>query len=225
MYMVQVLSAEDLARYFPPMPPYNIRQFGDAEGSRTCSGADGGRGFICLSPACMHDVTFGHRSPLHARRDNAPEAASSSPRGRDWIEFVEPPLTTDGVFEPQRAPPATPLDLILVPGVAFDTAGARLGKGGGYYDVWIQALRAGGFTATKGVDEFSAQSHGDHIDSGCTGPARRGEVPLVVAVGYDPQLLQVGSVPMDPALDQRMDAVATPERLVVCTKVMDLGAF
>jgi 5-formyltetrahydrofolate cyclo-ligase len=48
-----------------------------------------------------------------------------------------------GTREPPPALPAVPageIDLVLVPGLAFDGDGRRLGRGGGHYDATLAAL-------------------------------------------------------------------------------------
>jgi len=58
------------------------------------------------------------------------------------------------------------LDVILVPLLAFDGAGHRLGYGGGYYDRTLHALRAAGHVVAVGVafdeQETAAWGAGDH---------------------------------------------------------------
>ncbi|HOX55457.1 MAG TPA: 5-formyltetrahydrofolate cyclo-ligase [Candidatus Paceibacterota bacterium] len=82
-----------------------------------------------------------------------------------------------GIREPNRrcAPlESSRLDLILVPGVAFDTAGGRLGRGKGYYDQLLAVVR--GKTCGVGfdqqlVDAIPVEPHDVRMDCVLT-PAR-----------------------------------------------------
>ena len=68
----------------------------------------------------------------------------------DDLEFVQITSLTElvpgafGVLEPQggRLVPVEELDLVVVPGIAFDHVGHRLGYGRGFYDRALAACRA-----------------------------------------------------------------------------------
>lgn len=110
------------------------------------------------------------------------------------------PAPPFGILEPSRNhPDGTPrmevlqapyqLDLLLMPGLAFDTTGARLGRGGGYYDKLVHNL-----------DDRAKQQHWHR--------------PWLVALAFTEQC--VAEVPMDHH-DRHVDVLATPDGLLLCT--------
>jgi 5-formyltetrahydrofolate cyclo-ligase len=73
--------------------------------------------------------------------------------------------------EPPPNAPVAPaeVDLILVPGVAFTRAGARCGRGGGYYDRLLAALgpktcKVGVCFALQIVEELPVEAHDLGVD-------------------------------------------------------------
>ena len=61
------------------------------------------------------------------------------------------------------------IDLVIVPGVAFDRFGRRLGRGGGFYDrflahPWLRAVRCGLAFHEQLVEEVPAEQHDASID-------------------------------------------------------------
>jgi 5-formyltetrahydrofolate cyclo-ligase len=88
------------------------------------------------------------------------------------------------------------IDLMIVPGLAFDVAGRRLGFGGGYYDE-VLSLR-------RGLGRRDASPAGG-ASVGRTGPR------LVVGLAYDFQVVDV--CPAEPH-DQPIDCVVTESRVI-----------
>ncbi len=81
--------------------------------------------------------------------------------------------TASGVMEPDPAlcqpVPFTEPKLIFVPGLAFHEAGARLGRGKGYYDRLLARLRpatyrVGIFFSCQEMDEVTVQPHDAPLD-------------------------------------------------------------
>jgi 5-formyltetrahydrofolate cyclo-ligase len=88
---------------------------------------------------------------------------------------------------------------ILVPALAVDETGARLGQGGGYYDRLLSELVSPAGRARAGGGQGAA--HPSAVDL------------RVVAVVRDVELLPAGDVPRE-AHDQLMTAALTPTRFV-----------
>lgn len=84
-----------------------------------------------------------------------------------------------GLREPApHCPPVNPdqIDLILVPGVAFDSRGVRLGRGGGFYDRFLcrqelRARRVGVAFDLQIVDRIPAEPHDAALEAVIT-PSR-----------------------------------------------------
>lgn len=97
--------------------------------------------------------------------------------GDDWVQNLsrrdgkipEPPPSVGKVFDPALAP----LTAVVVPGLAFDREGNRLGRGSGYYDRFFgkagmgAALRIGVCWSLQVVPSIPPEPHDALMDIVC----------------------------------------------------------
>ncbi|MDX2119030.1 MAG: 5-formyltetrahydrofolate cyclo-ligase [Planctomycetota bacterium] len=147
--------------------------------------------------------------------------------GVDWAAKTMTPLWIDcwpcalradqhGVQVP-CAPVAGPLgsggglaepEVVLVPGLAFDERGRRLGRGGGFYDRYIQRRRTPGPAGDRSRDLGQNGVTVDVNSGRSDGTSAR---QRVFAAGIALEAHMLDAVPVGPH-DQRLDAVVWPTR-------------
>ena len=93
------------------------------------------------------------------------------------------------------------IDIAILPGLAFDTHGTRLGYGGGYYDAWL-----GEAYGLGGAGKTGKQSGGTRRS---TSKASSPQRPFLIGACFNCQLLPpAATLPCEPH-DVPMDAVVT----------------
>lgn len=96
------------------------------------------------------------------------------------------PLYSDGSVRAELLQDGQMPDLVLIPGLGFDRSGKRLGRGGGYYD--------------KFLDGLSAEAE-----------AKNAKKPLHVGLSFDQQLID--DVPVHDH-DHEIDVIVTPNQVI-----------
>ncbi|XP_004489972.1 5-formyltetrahydrofolate cyclo-ligase, mitochondrial isoform X3 [Cicer arietinum] len=105
------------------------------------------------------------------------------------MDILEPPpVDADGNAREDVMQANDPIDILLLPGLAFDRSGRRLGRGGGYYDTFL-----------KNYQDLAA--------------SRNWKQPLLVALSYSQQILDEGVIPIT-STDVPVDALVSPEGVV-----------
>ncbi|XP_010419867.1 PREDICTED: 5-formyltetrahydrofolate cyclo-ligase, mitochondrial [Camelina sativa] len=101
------------------------------------------------------------------------------------MNILEPaPVDAQGNEREDVLQAEEPIDLFILPGLAFDRCGRRLGRGGGYYDTFLKRY----------------QNRAKEKDW---------RYPLMVALSYSPQILEDVSIPVTPN-DVPIDALVSP---------------
>jgi 5-formyltetrahydrofolate cyclo-ligase len=113
----------------------------------------------------VHDAVFTSGGRVLVPRVEAPRIVAVA-----LVPDEDSPVSRFGIREPTgpEVEPAS-IDLVLVPGVAFDRSGRRLGYGAGYYDQFLTRVSPG--TPLVGTcfsaqiaDRVPSEPHDRHVD-------------------------------------------------------------
>jgi len=114
------------------------------------------------------------------------EETGARGRGENGLELAAVKSWEDleerrwGIMEPRKGLPAVKVDeveVLVVPGLAFDRKGGRLGRGRGYYDrllVGAKALKIGLAYSCQVVEEVLLEKHDVRMDAVIDGGGEKG---------------------------------------------------
>lgn len=129
-----------------------------------------------VRPLLLHLRTGGLRTGGHKTDGRSIALPVSGPRGqaltfRDWDPALPLAAGRYGIQEPGADRPEVVPAVLLVPMLAFDRRGHRLGYGAGYYDRTLDALRAirpvlavGMAFAAQEMDAVPCGAHDERLD-------------------------------------------------------------
>ncbi|XP_047314174.1 5-formyltetrahydrofolate cyclo-ligase, mitochondrial [Impatiens glandulifera] len=110
------------------------------------------------------------------------------------MNILEPlPIDAEGVDREDVMLANEPVDLLLLPGLAFEKSGKRLGRGGGYYDTFL----------SKYLERAKEN---------------KWKQPLLVALSYSRQIMEEGVIPVT-STDVSVDALVTPTGVVPISSI------
>ncbi|XP_021849890.1 5-formyltetrahydrofolate cyclo-ligase, mitochondrial-like isoform X3 [Spinacia oleracea] len=116
------------------------------------------------------------------------------------MNILEPTLQDhDGNEREDLMQASEPVDLFILPGLAFDKSGRRLGRSGGYYDVYL-----------KKYFEIAEK--------------RKWKPPLIVALSYSMQIVEDGSIGVT-SDDIPVDALVCPAGVIYTNEVERIDNF
>ena len=143
------------------------------------------------------ELDSSHKTPLENNQRDIVSDTSTCPH-----TFITGDLDTDRQFSYNK------IDLVIVPCVAFDAGGRRMGHGKGYYDTFLSHLIDAKNTVT-------GRNH-DNSSSALDSKGNR-KVPLLIGVCLNEQYIEDGVIPTDEN-DIPMDIIVTPEKIVPIAK-------
>jgi len=95
------------------------------------------------------------------------------------------------------------IDIIIMPGIAFDEKGGRIGFGRGYYDKFLEKYILE--DKIKNSNNNSKLKNNNNINN------NKIKIPLLVALAFEEQI--TSNIPMEPH-DKKIDIIITDKRII-----------
>ena len=190
MVFVECLSAHDLEVHFTPQPPYNIRGIEPAVFRQALLERKRRRKRTDLMQQEAGGVSVGVGSCISRIANSSGDKRSGEVErliitASDGLNAALGHHKTTSVQATTEE--ASTIDVVLYPGLAFDVRnGARLGKGGGFYDQFFRPMRQ--FQQQLQQHSIDARTHRKNTENNDSA-VHQVMAPIFIGVGFDGQMI------------------------------------